>query len=80
MQKAVSYWDKQEPSYNGVLGGFGFVSDIDVRDSRQLLEKVTVWHVLSYSSLAEFVSVCLSDHEDTTRGISCGKPEDSSPR
>jgi hypothetical protein len=26
IQKAVSYWDQQEPSYNGVLGGFGFVS------------------------------------------------------
>lgn len=43
-KKAVSYWDQQEPSYNGVLGGFGYVSDIDVRDSRQLLEKVGVSH------------------------------------
>ena len=42
MQKAVSYWDGQEPSYNGVLGGFGFVSDMDVNDSRQLLEKVWI--------------------------------------
>ncbi|MEW5307003.1 MAG: hypothetical protein WDW38_011241 [Sanguina aurantia] len=38
-QKAVEYWDAQEPTYNGVLGGFGFVSDIDVRDSKQLLLK-----------------------------------------
>mmetsp|Transcript_21632 Transcript_21632/g.36854 ORF Transcript_21632/g.36854 Transcript_21632/m.36854 type:complete len:263 (-) Transcript_21632:320-1108(-) len=38
--KAVEYWDQQEASYNGVLGGFGFVSDVDVRDSRQLIEKV----------------------------------------
>ncbi len=37
---AVNYWDGQEASYNGVLGGYGFVSDIDVRDSRLLLEKV----------------------------------------
>lgn len=36
----VQYWDAQEPTYNGVLGGFGFVSDIDVRDSKQLLLKV----------------------------------------
>lgn len=35
------YWDQQEPTYNGVLGGFGFVSDIDVRDSKQLLLKVS---------------------------------------
>jgi hypothetical protein len=39
-KKAVSYWDKQEPTYDGVLGGFGFVSEIDVRDSKALLEKV----------------------------------------
>ncbi|GIL67244.1 hypothetical protein Vafri_20686 [Volvox africanus] len=38
-QKAVSYWDQQEPSYNGVLGGFGYTSDLDVRDSRALLLK-----------------------------------------
>ena len=39
-KKAVSYWDQQEASYDGVLGGFGFVSDIDIRDSQQLLLKV----------------------------------------
>jgi hypothetical protein len=38
--QAVGYWDSQEASYDGVLGGFGHVSDVDVRDSRQLLEKV----------------------------------------
>ncbi|EFJ52851.1 hypothetical protein VOLCADRAFT_55463 [Volvox carteri f. nagariensis] len=38
-QKAVSYWDQQEASYNGVLGGFGYTSDLDVRDSRALLLK-----------------------------------------
>jgi protein N-terminal methyltransferase len=38
--KAVSYWDQQEASYDGVLGGYGHVSDLDVRDSRQLIEKV----------------------------------------
>jgi hypothetical protein len=40
-QKAVSYWDQQEASYNGVLGGFGHVSEADVRDSKQLIEKVS---------------------------------------
>lgn len=39
-KKAVSYWDQQEPTYDGVLGGFGFVSEVDVRDSRALIEKV----------------------------------------
>ena len=40
--QAVDYWDQQEPTYNGVLGGFGYVSDIEVRDSKQLLCKVRV--------------------------------------
>ncbi|KXZ52011.1 hypothetical protein GPECTOR_10g1033 [Gonium pectorale] len=39
-RKAVSYWDQQEASYNGVLGGFGYTSDLDVRDSRALLLRV----------------------------------------
>ena len=56
MQKAVSYWDQQEPSYNGVLGGFGFVSDIDVNDSRQLLEKV-YHHVGRYMHILYCTSV-----------------------
>ena len=38
--KAVEYWDQQEATYNGVLGGFGEVSDVDIRDSRSLLLKV----------------------------------------
>jgi protein N-terminal methyltransferase len=38
--KAVEYWDKQEASYNGVLGGYGCVSSIDIRDSKALLLKV----------------------------------------
>ena len=37
--KAVAYWDQQEASYDGVLGGFGHTSDVDVRDSRSLLLK-----------------------------------------
>lgn len=37
---AVEYWDKQEASYNGVLGGYGHVSDVDLRDSRTVLLKV----------------------------------------
>ncbi len=37
--KAVEYWDKQEASYDGVLGGFGHVSEVDVRDSEQFLKK-----------------------------------------
>mmetsp|Transcript_7721 Transcript_7721/g.16654 ORF Transcript_7721/g.16654 Transcript_7721/m.16654 type:complete len:257 (-) Transcript_7721:416-1186(-) len=39
-QKAVNYWDQQEASYNGVLGGYGYVSDIDVKGSKQLIEKI----------------------------------------
>eukprot|EP00892_Ulva_mutabilis_P012546 jgi/Ulvmu1/9664/UM055_0001.1 len=39
-KKAVEYWDRQEASYDGVLGGFGFVSDVDIRDSTVLLRRV----------------------------------------
>lgn len=38
----MQYWDEQEASYNGVLGGFGFVSDVDVKDSRAVLLKVSL--------------------------------------
>jgi AdoMet dependent proline di-methyltransferase len=37
---AVSFWDAQEASYDGVLGGFGHVSDADINDSRAVLLRV----------------------------------------
>eukprot|EP00884_Botryococcus_braunii_P008316 jgi/Botrbrau1/17486/Bobra.0054s0069.1 len=36
---AVEFWDKQEASYNGVLGGFGYVSDADISESTKFLKK-----------------------------------------
>ncbi|EFN51806.1 hypothetical protein CHLNCDRAFT_27478 [Chlorella variabilis] len=36
---AVDYWDKQEASVNGVLGGYGHLTTADVRDSRAFLQK-----------------------------------------
>lgn len=39
--KAVQYWDKQEASVEGVLGGFGFVSEPDIADSLSLLLRVS---------------------------------------
>ena len=36
---AVDYWDGQEASVNGVLGGYGFVSDVDIRDSKAFVLK-----------------------------------------
>ena len=38
--KAVAYWDSQEASVNGVLGGYGHVSDDDITESRKFLLKV----------------------------------------
>ena len=38
--KAVQYWDKQEASVEGVLGGFGCVSEPDIADSLSLLLRV----------------------------------------
>lgn len=39
--KAVAYWDSQEASVDGVLGGYGHVSDDDVIESQKFLLKVT---------------------------------------
>lgn len=36
---SVNYWDKQEASVNGVLGGYGHVSDDDIDESRKFLVK-----------------------------------------
>jgi protein N-terminal methyltransferase len=36
---AVDYWDRQEASVNGVLGGYGHLTSPDVRDSRAFLKK-----------------------------------------
>lgn len=38
-EAAVQYWDNQAPTDDGVLGGYGYVSDIDVRDSKLFLNK-----------------------------------------
>ena len=37
--KAVEYWDKQEASYDGVLGGYGHVSEVDIEESERLLKR-----------------------------------------
>ncbi|DBA87299.1 TPA: hypothetical protein ACH3X1_004357 [Trebouxia sp. C0004] len=39
--RAVAYWDSQEASVNGVLGGYGHVSDDDIAESRKFLFKVS---------------------------------------
>ena len=36
----VEYWDAQPPTDDGVLGGFGFVANVDIRDSAAFLQKV----------------------------------------
>merc|ERR1719341_713560 len=36
--KACKYWEDQEVSVNGVLGGFGDTSSADIRESKRLLE------------------------------------------
>ena len=36
---SVEYWDKQEASFNGVLGGYGHVSEPDIAESRNFLLK-----------------------------------------
>lgn len=41
--KAVKFWNQQEPSYNGVLGGYGHLSGVDLRDSTAFLKRVSWW-------------------------------------
>lgn len=48
---AVQYWDAQAPTDDGVLGGYGFVSDIDVRDSKAFLKKAMGERVVQGASL-----------------------------
>ncbi|CAD7703853.1 unnamed protein product [Ostreobium quekettii] len=38
--KALKYWDQQEPTYNGVLAGYGHLSRIDLIDSAAFLKRV----------------------------------------
>eukprot|EP00873_Tetraselmis_striata_P039931 jgi/Tetstr1/460195/TSEL_005510.t1 len=38
--KAVDYWAGQPETYDGVLGGYGHVSPVEVRDSAAFLKKV----------------------------------------
>ena len=36
--RALEYWDNQEASVNGVLGGFGHTTAQDLRESGRLLK------------------------------------------
>ncbi|KPJ08410.1 Alpha N-terminal protein methyltransferase 1 [Papilio machaon] len=55
-KKAASYWAKVPATVNGVLGGFGHISDIDIDGSRTFLN-----HLLS-----------LDDPLDTKLALDCG--------
>eukprot|EP00798_Chlamydomonas_sp_ICE-L_P010703 gene10703-12404_t len=68
-QKAVSYWDDQEATYDGVLGGFGYVSDVDVVDSRQLLQKTQ----LEAAAAGQRTLVALGVMRPIARGSSSGQ-------
>jgi protein N-terminal methyltransferase len=41
-KKGAAYWEKTEASVNGVLGGFGHVSPIDVSSSKEFLRDLKV--------------------------------------
>lgn len=38
--KARNYWSKVSPTINGVLGGFGYISECDIKGSKQFLEAI----------------------------------------
>ena len=39
-RQAVDYWDSQEASDNGVLGGFEELTEVDIADSKKFILKV----------------------------------------
>eukprot|EP01024_Parvocaulis_polyphysoides_P040034 TRINITY_DN3634_c0_g4_i2.p1 TRINITY_DN3634_c0_g4~~TRINITY_DN3634_c0_g4_i2.p1 ORF type:complete len:204 (-),score=19.64 TRINITY_DN3634_c0_g4_i2:761-1372(-) len=39
-QKSVEYWDQQEASNDGVLGGYGQVNGVDIQESKALLKRI----------------------------------------
>eukprot|EP01023_Acetabularia_acetabulum_P015381 TRINITY_DN1744_c0_g1_i4.p1 TRINITY_DN1744_c0_g1~~TRINITY_DN1744_c0_g1_i4.p1 ORF type:complete len:272 (-),score=38.06 TRINITY_DN1744_c0_g1_i4:1660-2475(-) len=39
-QKSVEYWDQQEASNDGVLGGYGQVNQVDIQESKALLKRI----------------------------------------
>lgn len=39
-KKALEYWSEIPPTVDGVLGGFGFISDIDIKGSTQFLNSL----------------------------------------
>eukprot|EP01065_Artemidia_motanka_P025975 TRINITY_DN30912_c0_g1_i1.p1 TRINITY_DN30912_c0_g1~~TRINITY_DN30912_c0_g1_i1.p1 ORF type:complete len:256 (+),score=93.44 TRINITY_DN30912_c0_g1_i1:75-842(+) len=55
--KAVEYWEKQPPTVDGVLGGFGHLSDPDLRESTAFL--------LPFLTAKE-------GRTDRTRALDCG--------
>jgi len=38
---AVKYWDEVEPTVNGMLGGLGFLSEIDIKSSEEFLKTLS---------------------------------------
>lgn len=38
--KAIGYWEKQEASINGVLGGLPEVHDVDIKESKEFVESL----------------------------------------
>uniref|UniRef100_A0A7S0X200 Alpha N-terminal protein methyltransferase 1 n=1 Tax=Chlamydomonas leiostraca TaxID=1034604 RepID=A0A7S0X200_9CHLO len=41
--RSVAWWDKQDPTNDGVMLGSGHLHDADIRESRALLEKTYSW-------------------------------------
>lgn len=38
--KGVEYWNHTEATVDGVLGGYGFINDTDIRGSRTFLKEI----------------------------------------
>lgn len=38
--KAKKYWSNVDPTLNGVLGGYGWISSVDIRGSHNFLTQI----------------------------------------
>lgn len=39
-QEGAEYWAKVEPTVNGMLGGLGYLNNIDIKDSDRFLKGI----------------------------------------
>lgn len=46
--EAAKYWERVPPTVDGMLGGFGFISQIDIKGSTQFLRSLFEVCMINY--------------------------------